>query len=159
MLIDLEDFMRVKSLFAIPLLLLVCACATQGPPPPRLDVSISEMHVERIGMMEQTYSLLLRVQNPNNFDIQTDGLSFDIEANGKPFARGVGNEAVAVPRLSETMVKVNAVSDLSSVIGQIRSAPGMAVSGFSYRLVGRLFSGEKRYPFDYRGKIAGDQAQ
>jgi len=52
---------------------------------------------------------------------------------------------------------VDAVSDLSSVIGQIRGVPEVAMSGFQDRLVGRFFSGEQRYPFDYRGKIAGDQ--
>ena len=152
--------MRLKSPLAIiVLLLLLCACAPKGPPPPRLDVSISEINAARIGMMEQTYSLLLRVQNPNNFDIETDGLSFDIETNGKPFARGVSNQSVSVPRLSEAMVKVDAVSDLSSVIGQIRSVPQVAISGFKYRLVGRFFSGDKRYPFDYSGKIAADKPE
>jgi len=149
--------MRVKALSGILALLMLWGCAPKGPPPPRLDVSISEMQVERIGMMEQTYSLLLRVQNPNNFDIDTDGVSFDIETNGQPFARGVSNEPVRVPRLSEAMVKVHAVSGLSDVIGQIHSIPRMAVSGFEYRLAGRFFSGEQRYPFDYRGKIAADQ--
>ena len=151
--------MRLSLMVAIPLLSVVCACAPKGPPPPRLDVSISEMHVDRIGMMEQTYNLLLRVQNPNNFDVDTDGVSFDIETNGQPFARGVSNESVSVPRLGEVMVKVNAVSDLSSLMGQIRGVPSMALSGFKYRLVGRFFSGDQRYPFDYRGKIAADQPE
>jgi len=148
--------MRINSLFAILLLMLLCACAPKGPPSPRLDVSISELNVDHISMMEQTYSMLLRVQNPNNFDINTDGLSFDIETNGQPFARGVSNEAVVVPRLGEVMVKVNAVSDLSSVIRQIRGVPNMAISGFKYRLVGRFFSGDQRLPFDYSGKIAAE---
>ena len=146
----------MKSAFAILSLLLLCACAPKGPPPPRLDVSIADMRVDRIGMMEQTYNLQLRVQNPNNFDIETDGLSFDIETNGQAFARGVSNESVAVPRLGETMVNVRAVSDLSAMLGQIRAAPRMALSGFKYRLVGRFFSGEQRFPFDYRGKISAD---
>jgi LEA14-like dessication related protein len=150
--------MRCQLPISILLLLLVCACAQKGPPPPRLDVSISEMHVGRIGMMEQTYNLLLRVQNPNNFDIDTDGLSFDIETNGKPFARGVSNQPVSVPRLGESMLQVEAVSDLSAVIGQIRSLPGAAAGGFRYRLTGRFFSGDRRYPFDYRGKITADAA-
>ena len=151
--------MRIKWLSGILLVALLCGCAPKGPPPPRLDVSISEFQGARIGMMEQTYNLVLRVQNPNNFDIETDGLSFDIETNGKPFARGVSNQSVSVPRLSEIMVKVDAVSDLSSLIGQIRSVPRVAVDGFKYRLVGRFFSGERRFPFDYRGNIAPDEPE
>jgi LEA14-like dessication related protein len=149
----------MKLPLAILSVLALCACAPKGPPPPRLDVSISDIHTVRVGMMEQTYSLLLRVQNPNNFDIETDGMSFDIEANGKPFARGVSNVAVTVPRLSEVMVNADAVSDLSSVIGQIRSIPRVAMSGFRYRLIGRFFSGEQRYPFDYRGSVTAGQPE
>ncbi len=148
--------MRMRLPIAVLLVLLISACAPKGPPPPRLDVSISEMQIARMGMMEQTYDMVLRVQNPNNFDIETDGLSFDIETNGQPFARGVSNRSVSVPRLSEAMVNVTAVSDLTSVINQIRSVPRMAMAGFKYRLVGRFFSGDQRFPFDYRGKIAAD---
>ncbi len=79
--------------------------------------------------------------------------------DGQPFARGVSNQALTVPRLGEAMVKVEAVSDLSSVIGQIHSIPRLAMYGFKYRLVGRFFSGEQRYPFDYRGKISADQPE
>ena len=148
--------MRTRFSFAILLSLLLCACAPKGPPPPHLNVSIADMHVKSMGMMEQIFTLQLRVQNPNNFDIDTDGLSFDIETNGQTFAHGVSNQPVSVPRLSEAMVNVNAVSDLSSILGQIRGVPRMAMSGFKYRLVGRFFSGQERYPFDFSGKIAAD---
>src|SRR5689334_22368749 len=108
--------MRTRLPIVILLSLLVCACAPKGPPPPRLNVSISDMHVKSMGMMEQVFALQLRVQNPNNFDIDTDGLSFDIETNGQTFAHGVSNQPVSVPRLTEAMVTVNAVSDLSSIL-------------------------------------------
>jgi LEA14-like dessication related protein len=148
--------MHTRFSIAIVLSLLLCACAPKGPPPPRLNVSIADMHVKSMGMMEQTFTLQLRVQNPNNFDIETDGLSFDIETNGETFAHGVSNQPVSVPRLSEAMVNVNAVSDLSSILGQLRGVPRMAMSGFKYRLVGRFFSGQERYPFDFSGKVAAD---
>jgi LEA14-like dessication related protein len=32
--------------------------------------------------------MTLRVQNPHNFEIVADGLSFSVETNGKLFARG-----------------------------------------------------------------------
>ncbi|MFL6582246.1 MAG: LEA type 2 family protein [Burkholderiales bacterium] len=148
--------MRTKLPLVMLLLLLLCGCAPKGPPPPHLNVSIADMHVKSMGMMEQIFALQLRVQNPNNFDIETDGLSFDIETNGQTFAHGVSNKPVSVPRLSEAMVTVNAVSDISSILSQIKGVPRMAMSGFKYRLVGRFFSGQERYPFDFSGKIAAD---
>src|SRR4029078_9634975 len=115
--------MRTKLPLVFVLSLLLCACAPKPPPHPHLNVSIADMHVKSMGMMEQIFALQLRVQNPNNFDIDTDGLSFDIETNGQNFAHGVSKHPVSFPRLSEAMVTVNAVSDLSSILSQIKGVP------------------------------------
>jgi len=106
--------------FSLLLTLLLAGACAQTAQRPKLDVSITELGAAQIGVLEQTYSLKLRVQNPNPMDISTDGLSFDIEINGKPFARGVSNESVTIPRLGEAMVTVQAVSDLSGLIQQMR---------------------------------------
>jgi Late embryogenesis abundant protein len=39
----------------------------------------------------------LRVQNPNTFDLDVEGVSFDLEVNEQPFAKGVGKGKVVVP--------------------------------------------------------------
>lgn len=139
--------------FTLLLTLLLAGACAQTAQRPKLDVSITELGAAQIGVLEQTYSLKLRVQNPNPMDISTDGLSFDIEINGKPFARGVSNESVTIPRLGEAMVTVQAVSDLSGLIQQMRGIEGAATSGLRYRLTGRFFSGETPFPFDYSGSI------
>jgi len=139
--------------FSLLLTLLLAGACAQTAQRPKLDVSITELGAAQIGVLEQTYSLKLRVQNPNPMDISTDGLSFDIEINGKPFARGVSNESVTIPRLGEAMVTVQAVSDLSGLIQQMRGIEGAATSGLRYRLTGRFFSGETPFPFDYSGSI------
>ncbi|HKQ24553.1 MAG TPA: LEA type 2 family protein [Burkholderiales bacterium] len=144
---------KLFSTFALVLaLLLAGACAGTGQQS-KLDVSIAELGAGQIGLLEQTYSLKLRVQNPNPTDITTDGMSFSIDLNGKPFARGVSNQSVTIPRLGEAMVDVTAVSDLSGLIQQMRSFEGAATSGLRYRLSGRFFSGEKPFPFTYSGSI------
>ena len=76
--------MRTKWLFVILLAKLLCGCALKGPPPPRLDVSIADMRVKNIGVMEQTCELQLRVQNPNNFDIETMGCPLISKLMAKP---------------------------------------------------------------------------
>ncbi len=139
--------------FSLLLTLLLAGACAQTAQRPKLDVSITELGAAQIGVLEQTYSLKLRVQNPNPMDISTDGLSFDIEINGKPFARGVSNESVTIPRLGEAMVTVQAVSDLSGLIQQMRGIEGAATSGLRYRLTGRFFSGDTPFPFDYSGSI------
>jgi len=144
---------KLPYTFALLLALLLAGACAQTAQRPKLDVSITELGTAQIGVLEQTYSLKLRVQNPNPMDISTDGLSCDIEINGKPFARGVSNESVTIPRLGEAMVTVQAVSDLSGLIQQMRGIEGAATSGLRYRLSGRFFSGDKPFPFDYSGSI------
>ena len=146
--------MRTRFAVSVLALLFVCACGGGAERPPRVDVSISDLRLAEAGMLEQTYAITLRVQNPHNFEIVADGLSFLVETNGKPFARGVSNESVVIPRLGEAMVQVEAVSDTSRAVEQVMDFQNFALDGFRYRLVGRFFSGNQRFPFDYRGQIA-----
>lgn len=146
---------KVRVLLAALVLVAVAGCHHEPRPrPPRVNVSISQISTGEMGVLEQTYNLTLRVQNPNNFDINANGLSFTIEANGRVFAKGVSNQAVLIPRLGETLVRVQAISDFSKIAAQINSARSIRNEGLNYRLVGRFFSGDQRYVFDYRGRIA-----
>jgi len=144
---------KLFSVLALVLALLLAGGCAQFAQRPKLDVSITELGAAQIGLLEQTYAVKLRVQNPNPTEISTDGMSFSIDINGKPFARGVSNESVTIPRLGEAIVTVQAVSDLSGLIRQMRGFEGVATSGLRYRLSGRFFSGETPYPFDYSGSI------
>lgn len=147
--------MHTRIAVMVVALLFVSACGGGGRVrPPRVDVSIADVRLAQAGVLEQTYAMTLRVQNPHNFEILADGLSFSVETNGKLFARGVSNESVVIPRLGEAMVQVQAVSDTPKAIEQVVDFQNFAFEGFRYRLVGRFFSGNQRFPFDYRGKIA-----
>ena len=118
-----------------------------------VDVSISELSFGQTSVLEQTWNLTLRIQNPNNYDIPADGMKYRIDVNGKPFARGVNNQSVMVPRLGEAMIQVQAISDLPSVIQQIGDLRRLGQSGIDYYMTGRLYSGNWRYRFEYSGSI------
>jgi hypothetical protein len=47
-----------------------------------------------------------------------------------------------------------ALVDRSKVDAQINNAQSMRNEGLNYRPVGRFFSGDQRYVFNYRGRIA-----
>ncbi len=146
--------MRTRLVVSVLALLFVCACGGGRERLPHVDVSITDLRLAQASVLEQTYAMTLRVQNPHNFEIVADGLSFSVETNGKLFARGVSNESVVIPRLGEAMVQVRAVSDTPKAIEQVMDMQKIGLGGFRYRLVGRFFSGNQKYPFDYRGKIA-----
>ena len=118
-----------------------------------VDASISELRLGQVSVLEQTWEMTLRMQNPNNYDIPADGMKYWIEVNGKSFARGVTNQTVMIPRLGEAMIQVQAISDLSSVMRQIEDMRSSGYQSLDYRLTGTVYSGEWRYPFEYSGNI------
>lgn len=146
-----------RGLVAAIAIVILAACHRGPPKPPEywLDVTIVDIQPGEMHVLEQTYELTLRVQNPHNFDIDSNGMRFTLETNGKEFARGVSNQSAAIPRLGEAVVKVRAVSDVSRAaaqIGEFRNG-NVRANGFQYRIYGRIFAPDWSYPFDYQGQL------
>jgi LEA14-like dessication related protein len=83
-------------------------------------------------------------------------MSFELEINGQPFARGVSNQSVKVERLSTRVVQVEAYTGLTSILRQLSEArKGSYASGFKYRLKGSVYAGSPsiRIPFDETGEF------
>jgi LEA14-like dessication related protein len=112
------------------------SCAGIKVQPPY--VTIAGIQILEAGLFEQRFTCKLRIQNPNDFEIHVTGVSFEVEINGQPFAKGVSNKSVTVPRLSEELAEVTAVSTLSSILRQIRELGKGEGKALSYRLKGQL---------------------
>jgi len=137
----------------ISALLLLGGCAALSLKAP--SVTLADIKVLKAGLFEQRFDFKLRVQNPNDKEIAITGMSFAVEINDKPFARGVSNKGVTVPRLEERILEVTAVSNLYSILSQIHELLYGNSKGFSYRIKGRLFTeayGE--LDFDESGSLA-----
>jgi LEA14-like dessication related protein len=135
-------------------LMIVAACSTLPPNANRLDVTLSDITPTEIGLLEQQYQVALRVQNPSDSPVVIDGFAYQIEINGKPFARGVSDESATVPRFGQVVLSAKAVSSLSAVVDQIRKLKGGPPSALRYRVTGRFgLSGGGSIPFDQRGEI------
>lgn len=79
-------------------------------------------------------------------------MEYDLNVNGQHFATGVSDKSFTVPRLGTSLVGVQAVSNLFSLLQQLRTLG----SGWhpSYRLSGQLYLGDgSRLPFDQRGEV------
>jgi LEA14-like dessication related protein len=105
------------------------------------SVTVASIQVIEVGLLEQRFLFKLRLQNPNDLDISVKGVSFEVKINDEPFARGVSDKPITLPRLSEAVVDVSAVSDLSSLLRQIRALQEGNKRSASYHIKGRLFTG------------------
>ena len=81
----------------------------------------------------------LRIQNPNDLPLDFNGVSVEMDVQGKRFATGVSDAGGSVPRFGETVVGVPVSI---SVFGIARQAVGVMTSEYrgklAYEMTGKL---------------------
>ena len=101
----------VVVLFA---LVLGCATTPKMPEPP--VVYVTGISPTGGGLLEQKIRVGLRIENPNNFELQMTGIEFDLDLNGRPFARGMGSHELTLPRLGSQELSVQATTTVIEVL-------------------------------------------
>ena len=152
--IDMDFGSRLRASLAALLVSVTatgCAGLPSGMEPP--TVTIADFGVGSVSLFEQQFNLRLRIQNPNNENLKIDGMAFDLEINDQPFAKGVGNQAVTLPRYGSGFMPVEAVSSLGSLAAQFGALVRAGKPGFKYRIKGTLNTGGTRIPFDRNGEF------
>lgn len=143
---------RIFAAGLLLVLLVLGGCAGLMLQPP--SVTLAHMEVTEVGLFEQRFAFKLRVVNPNNAEIAITGLSFEIELNNEPFAKGVSSKPVKVPRLGEALLDVTAVTGFTGVLRQITEVFRGSRDAMSYRIKGRLITDSHgTFNFDERGKL------
>jgi LEA14-like dessication related protein len=130
---------RISFIVFLSVTLLLSGCAglrLQSP-----SVTVANMNLIEASLLEQRFAFKLRIQNPNDMDIPITGMSFEIKLNDQPFAKGVSDKPVKLARLSETLLEVTAVSDLSGILRQINELLQGNRNSVSYLIKGRLVTG------------------
>jgi LEA14-like dessication related protein len=137
------------------LALAVTACATTGSYPEQPRVTLTSIQPKDMTLLEQRYSLQLRIMNPNDMAMPVEGLSYALQINGREFAYGVSSAEVSIPPYSEALLDVEVVSNLLNIMQQVQELQGEQHDSLSYRLSGKLglANSPARLPFEYAGKL------
>lgn len=137
--------------FGLVLVLTACAPIDKAEPP---VVSLADVKLLPGGLFEQKFELELRITNPNNFALPLEGMTFKLALNDKPFAQGVSNESVTIPRLGEARVPVVASTTVLDIMQQVLSFGNR--TDLTYRLEGLVYLkglGGKSVPYERDGKL------
>jgi LEA14-like dessication related protein len=118
-------------------LLLLEGCAAFGPQLEAPSITVSELHPKEGTLLEQRFAAKIRIQNPNAFDLPVEGISYDLELNGRPFAKGVGKADVVIPAYGQDVVETEAITTLMGFVRQLEQARSDGPK-MSYRLTGKL---------------------
>ncbi|MFL6549668.1 MAG: LEA type 2 family protein [Povalibacter sp.] len=116
--------------------LLSCASLPGRDPP---EVSIAGMEPLQGQGLEMRFLLKLRVQNPNDSPIDYDGVSVQLNMQGKKFATGVSDATGNVPRYGESIISVPLTIPAFQVARQVIGMTSQPATGkFRYELKGKL---------------------
>ncbi len=111
----------LRAMLLLLAISMAAGCGGRGAP-----IELPEVYIINVqpaegesGLFEQRLKVDLRIRNPNNQDLNIDGLDFFLDVNGNRLARGLSNEAVTVPRLGEATMSVTASTTLMDIVRQV----------------------------------------
>ncbi len=138
-------------LIALATMLSGCAFSPLADPP---RFNLTNIQVQQIGLIEQSFLLTLKIQNPNDKPLNIQGMSFDLDLNGDAFASGVSNQAVYVAGFSEATVDVNVSSSLGGIMDQFQNI--LQSKSLRYLLKGKMKLEGISFtvPFKQSGEVA-----
>lgn len=126
--------MRTLKLLLFTLLLAACSTLSWQKP----QVSIADIQPGKSTLFEQTFTLTLRVQNPNNRALTAQGLVFDVSVAGEKLARGVSSQAIEVAPLSDSLINVELHTSTRHWLKQIGHLLEHPDSALDYEISGEL---------------------
>lgn len=119
------------------------------------QVSLADIRPIGAGLLEQRYEAVLRLRNPNDFDVPLDGLRYALELNGQPFGSGSTAERLTLPRLGEATLAVESSTNIAQLLAQIGA---LRSGGLDYEISGDAFlagSGDRSVAFSSGGQLFG----
>ena len=139
------------SFLAILVLALLVGCSGLSKKP---EISLAGIDLVGLGLLEQRFVLKLRILNPNDADLSVNALRFDVEIEGRHFARGVSESALVVPPLGESVLEIATVSRLGDILKPLLDVQKTGRDQVDYRVYGSAeVCGLGRLPFERFGAV------
>src|SRR4030067_244868 len=88
---------HMKKLIALLFVVMQSGCAALQSAIETPHVTLNNLQVIDMTLLEQRYAVTLRVQNPNPVPLPITGMNFQLDIHDAALGRGVTNEMVTVP--------------------------------------------------------------
>jgi LEA14-like dessication related protein len=149
--------MKTSLIAAVAVLLGACASAIKAP-----EITLTSIDVGGIGLRGATLVANLVIANPNDFDIETDSIVYELEAANPSDAasytrvtQGTVTQRIKVNDNDRTRVEIPIEFAYTGLSGALRSI--MDRGTFNYRVRGTAFVREplrRTVPFSKSGNLS-----
>ena len=148
----MRDVKHYGLLLVILFSLAACSALTKRPEAP--IISLADIKLSKMGLLEQSFTLTLRMKNPNDFSLPLRGLTYALKLNGQNFAEGVSASQVTIAPYEEALVEVDIVSNLLTAFNQLKGLSGG--QPLEYSLSGKVgvLNEAFKLPFNKVGEVS-----
>jgi len=111
------------------------------------------------GSFEQRFEVELNVLNPNNREIDVDGVDFELDVNSRRLARGVSSQGFTLPALGEAQTTIVVATSITDVLRHLYELSREKPEQLDYRIRGKLHLGSgfvRTIPFDRSGRVGSE---
>ncbi|SFM42966.1 LEA type 2 family protein [Nitrosomonas communis] len=132
---------RIVLILFLDMVALLVACTQLGTIKQKPEITLANIELVELGLLEQRFNLQLRIQNPNDVALRINGMTVDLELNGTKFAKGLSDKTVTVPRMSEAVMEVKATSSLGMLWQQLSQLEKSSSDKIDYQNLWTTLSG------------------
>lgn len=151
--------LRIARLLAVGLLFLSAGCSLLSTDYENLQepkVSLAGLSIQAMNPLQPGFLVRLKLDNPNDLDVNFDGAEAALALNGQPVATGISRSPLTLKKLGSSELAVEVTANTLSAIQQIlllQTKPTM-----DYRITGQLIwvnwlGALGRLPFAFQGTV------
>ena len=146
----------LSNLLVVVFSLTLSACATIPTSPPIAPtVKLKSVEPVKIGFSQQDLAFLLDVNNPNDYDLALQSLSFIAKLEGNEVARGISSEKVTLPALGNALLEVVISTRIDRLMGRLLLLADSDKESVNYDVSGfvKLTNWPLKIPFNVEGTV------
>ena len=130
---------RVTGILLIGFLLILSGCALLTSDYSKLKepkVSLAGLNIKSMNPLQPSFLVRLKVDNPNDLDVNLDGADVALALNGQPVAHGVSRSPLTLKKLGSSEMDVEVTADTMAAVQQFLIL--QTKSAMDYQVTGNL---------------------
>ena len=150
----MKKFIKFGSTLCLLFTLMSCSSLSNLVEKPQL--SIADFQMTQANIFQQTFSVRLKVDNPNSFALPILGMNYGLSISGIDVTKGTSNKGVRVPANGTDYLEVDFNTNLLKTLPDLKDLITTGGKNLSYNFKGDVNLDNrfiKSIPFDKTGEF------